>query len=368
MTSSRSLRVARSGQIRSKHYAKKTAGGRGGAPAKKSAKKPAKSAKKPITGQSKVMKYKNFLKTDSKGGLVIDIDAVKAAQANASKAKPKLKAAVAQNNHAPSSVSHQFEDPAVVEERNRMANMPPPPPPQQFQQPQGMYGQYQQMFGIQQAQVSNQQPQQSQQMPQQGIDYQMYGSYGGIGGPPPMGGVYDYNSNVMVQPVQPDPARRPQLGGVLMPNELPGAGLGSPGSAGGSSGVNGANGDFMSIIGALKTEEMIALACGGAGFLLFIVVIIVIIIRFKKKQQKKKKKSQDTAREDWKASQDTLSPPPGYQHSYSSKDPAHIARIQGRQLPPPPPLSFTQSAGVTGMTTASGTYMSDERPSMRHKD
>ena len=79
-----------------------------------------------------------------------------------------------------------------------------------------------------------------------------------------------------------------------MPNELPGAGLGSPGSAGGSSGVNGANGDFMSIIGALKTEEMIALACGGAGFLLFIVVIIVIIIRFKKKQQKKKKKSQGT--------------------------------------------------------------------------
>ena len=76
-----------------------------------------------------------------------------------------------------------------------------------------------------------------------------------------------------------------------MPNELPGAGLGSSGS-GGSSGVNGANGDFMSIIGALKTEEMIALACGGAGFLLFIVVIIVIIIRFKKKQQKKKKKSQ----------------------------------------------------------------------------
>jgi len=364
--SSRSLsRVARSGQIRSKHYAKKTAG-RGGAP-KKSAKKPAKSAKKPVTGHSKVMKYANYIKTDSKGGLVIDINAVKAAQANASKAKPKLKAAVAQNNHAPSSVSHQFEDPAIVEERNRMANMPPPPPPPQFKQPQGMYGQYQQMFGIQQPQVSNQRPQQSQQNPQQGsMDYPMYGSYG-VGGPP-VGGVYDYNSNVMVQPVQPDPARRPQLGGVLMPNELPGAGLGSPGSAGGSSGVNGANGDFMSIIGALKTEEMIALACGGAGFLLFIVVIIVIIIRFKKKQQKKKKKSQDEAREDWKASQDTLSPPPGYQHSYSSKDPAHIARIQGRQLPPPPPLSFTQSAGVTGMTTASGTYMSDERPSMRHKD
>ena len=67
---------------------------------------------------------------------------VKAAQANASKAKPKLKAAVAQNNHAPSSVSHQFEDPAIVEERNRLANMPPPPPPPQFQQPQVKIGHF----------------------------------------------------------------------------------------------------------------------------------------------------------------------------------------------------------------------------------
>ena len=77
-----------------------------------------------------------------------------------------------------------------------------------------MYGQYQQMFGIQQPQVSNQRPQQSQQVPQQGMDYPMYGSYG-VGGPP-VGGVYDYNSNVMVQPVQPDPARRPQLGGETL--------------------------------------------------------------------------------------------------------------------------------------------------------
>ena len=38
-----------------------------------------------------------------------------------------------------------------------------------------------------------------------------------------------------------------------MPNELPGAGLGSSGIGGSS---DGANGDFMSIIGALKTEEM----------------------------------------------------------------------------------------------------------------
>ena len=40
-----------------------------------SAKKPAKSAKKPVTGHSKVMKYANYIKTDSKGGLVIDINA-----------------------------------------------------------------------------------------------------------------------------------------------------------------------------------------------------------------------------------------------------------------------------------------------------
>jgi hypothetical protein len=316
----RSIRLARSGQIRSKHYAGNNKKAKKFGGPKKSAKKP---AKKPVTGHSKVMKYANYIKTDSKGGLVIDINAVKAAQANASKAKPKLKAAVAQNNHAPSSVSHgnhQFEDPAVVEERNRMANMPKHPPPQQqapqqYQQQQGqqgMYGQYQQMFGLQpqQPQVSNQRPQQSLQMG--GMDYPMYGN----NGPPGMGlygGAYDYNSNVMVQPVQPDPARRPQVGGVLMPNELPGA---APGP---SANQNASNGDIMSIIGSLKTEEMVALACGGAGFLLFIVVIIVIIIRFKKKQQKKKKKSQDEARTDWKASQD-MDPPPGYQHSYSSKE------------------------------------------------
>ena len=34
-----------------------------------------KSAKKPVTGHSKVMKYANYIKTDSKGGLVIDINA-----------------------------------------------------------------------------------------------------------------------------------------------------------------------------------------------------------------------------------------------------------------------------------------------------
>ena len=47
----------------------------------------------------------------------------------------------------------------------------------------------------------------------------------------------------------------------------------------------------MSLIENLSTQEMVALACGGAGFLLFVVVIIVIVIRFKKKQQQKKLKN-----------------------------------------------------------------------------
>lgn len=47
----------------------------------------------------------------------------------------------------------------------------------------------------------------------------------------------------------------------------------------------------MSLIENLSTQEMVALACGGAGFLLFIVVVIVIVIRFKKKQQAKKLKN-----------------------------------------------------------------------------
>jgi hypothetical protein len=54
--------------------------------------------------------------------------------------------------------------------------------------------------------------------------------------------------------------------------------------------------------------------------LLFIVVIIVVIIRFKKKRQKKNKKAQDDARNEWRATNDTLSPPPGYQPSYSAKE------------------------------------------------
>ena len=72
--------------------------------------------------------------------------------------------------------------------------------------------------------------------------------------------------------------------GVLQPHELPGSQVKAPAPASNS-------GDIMSLIENLSTQEMIALACGGAGFLLFIVVIIVIVIRFKKKQQQKKLKN-----------------------------------------------------------------------------
>lgn len=49
---------------------------------------------------------------------------------------------------------------------------------------------------------------------------------------------------------------------------------------------------FLGFFSTLSTEEMIALACGGAGFLLFIIVIIVIIFKLRKKAKRKKKKTQ----------------------------------------------------------------------------
>ena len=64
----------------------------------------------------------------------------------------------------------QWEDPAIVEERNRQANMATVTHPPQFQAPQGqqgMFNQYQQMFAPQQPQVSNQVPQMPNQIPQQ---------------------------------------------------------------------------------------------------------------------------------------------------------------------------------------------------------
>jgi len=364
----RAARVARSGQIRSKAYAKKagfkpkgparkTAGGGGGKSKKKTPE---------ITGRSRVQKYGNFITLDKNGGMVIDEAALAAAKAAAPLRKAKAKGANLKS--APAAEGSQWEDPALVEERNRMANMANMPQQQQPQVPQqvGMYGQYQQMFGLS--------PSPNQAGPPGAFpDYGMYGqgqpgAHGGGAYP----GYGDYPMgpgapSVVAQPVQKESWRKPPSGGVLMPHEVPGA---PPGVRGGHAQAPQQNGDLMAIIGQLKTEEMIALACGGAGFLLFIVVIIVVIIRFKKKRQKKNKKAQDDARNEWRATNDTLSPPPGYQPSYSAKDPEHLARIQGRELPPPPALSFTQSAGppLTGMTTASGTYMSDERPSMRHKD
>jgi hypothetical protein len=310
------------------------------------------------------------LKTDKNGGLVIDADAVKAAQA---KVKAMPKKPVGRNKSAAkggggggggvhvAAGGSQWEDPALVEERNRLANMASQPALPQYQAPQGqqgMFNQFQQMFAPQQPQVSNQVPQMSQQAPPGMPMYgdQMYGS------PPSMYGDYGYPAGVQVQPVgggEEEWSRAP-VGGVLQPHELPGSQAQAPAPQSNS-------GDIMSLIENLSTQEMVALACGGAGFLLFIVVIIVIVIRFKKKQQQKKLKNKDAERKEWQANNEPLPPPPGYQPSMSSKDPAHIARIQGRQLPPPP-LSYTQSAGApTGMT--SGTYIStDERPSMRHKD
>ena len=48
---------------------------------------------------------------------------------------------------------------------------------------------------------------------------------------------------------------------------------------------------LLGFFSTLSTEEMIALACGGAGFLLFIIVIIVIIFKLRKKSKRKKKKA-----------------------------------------------------------------------------
>lgn len=373
--------MATSGRIRSKSFLKKSTGGKSPSKAKKGG-PPKKKKPKEVSGPVKVQKYAHFLTTDKNGGLVIDAEKVKAAQA---KLKSSAKKPIGRNKSAAkggggggggggshvAATGSQWEDPAVVEERNRLANMASQPAPPQYQAPQGqqgMFNQFQQMFAPQQPQVSNQVPQMPlNQMPQQqgmpmygdsmygGPAPSMYGDYGGYGGQ--MG-----PAGVQVQPVGggDDEWSRAPVGGVLQPHELPGSQVKAPAPASNS-------GDIMSLIENLSTQEMIALACGGAGFLLFIVVIVVIVIRFKKKQQQKKLKNKDAERKEWQANNEPLPPPPGYQPSMSSKDPAHLARIQGRQLPPPP-LSYTQSAGApTGMT--SGTYISsDERPSMRHKD
>ena len=141
-------------------------------PGKKSKGKPKKA--KEVTGPVKVQKYAHFLKTDSNGGLVIDTEKVKAAQAKL-KTMPKKRVGV-NKSAVKGAASHvaaggsQWEDPAIVEERNRQANMATVTHAPQYQQPQGqqgMFNQYQQMFAPQQPQVSNQVPQMPNQIPQQ---------------------------------------------------------------------------------------------------------------------------------------------------------------------------------------------------------
>ena len=109
--------------------------------------------------------------------MVIDAEKVKAAQA---KLKSSAKKPIARNKSAAkggggggshvAATGSQWEDPAIVEERNRLANMASQPAPPQYQAPQGqqgMFNQFQQMFAPQQPQVSNQVPQMQNQMPQQ---------------------------------------------------------------------------------------------------------------------------------------------------------------------------------------------------------
>ena len=155
---------------------------------------------------------------------MIDADAVKAAQA---KVKAMPKKPVGRNKSAAkggggggggvhvAAGGSSWEDPALVEERNRLANMASQPALPQYQAPQGqqgMFNQFQQMFAPQQPQVSNQIPQMSQQAPPgmrlstvlflinvfEGMPMygdQMYGS------PPSMYGDYGYPAGVQVQPV-----------------------------------------------------------------------------------------------------------------------------------------------------------------------
>lgn len=389
----------------------KSAGGGGGS--KKPAAKKGKSAPAKVTGYSAVAKYKKFIKMDKAGNMVVDKDAIALAKANMSRvpvktksaSKPSAKAgrgAMAAgagaamgaavggpdswksdpNDSRNAPPAPEMIDPKLIEEQNRLrnaANVPQglPQQPQQNlqfpQQPMGMgmpMGQGMGMgmpMGQQNYMFPGQNPMQQNSYNDQYsglIDYQnpQDYAYGPMAGQSPGQG-----------PGQAEPQaderggvdwRRPNQNalGVIVPDEFA-----STESADSDDGLLG----FFS---TLSTEEMIALACGGAGFLLFIIVIIVIIFKMRKNTKRKKKKSQDSERVQWKQSNPQQNgPPAGFQqHSYRSlpgeKDPDHIARIQARNLPAPP-LSFSQSAGQTGITNASGTYISsDERPSMRHKD
>lgn len=316
-----------------------------------------------ITGQTNVAKYKKFISADSQGRMTIDQSKlaaaakVGAAAGGKPKSKAKLKSAGApageswRNDPNDSRNNEDFQkmDPRIVEEQNRLRNAPAPtaPPmmpamhlamPHNLQQQNSMQQHYQQqMF--------------SEQFEPFYPDYPSYGA-GGVVEIPFSRGVGDWK--------KPNQASL----GVLTPEDIAAP---TPATSGSSDGV-------LTFFSTLSTKEMIALACGGAGFFLFIVVIVIIIFKVRKRKQKRTKKQKDADRAAWVSrEQSALSEAPAGFQPYRTlptgeKDADHIARIQARNLPPPPALSFTQSAGVTGTTTASGSFMTDDRPSTRHRD
>lgn len=320
------------------------------------------------TGHASVGKWKKYINIDAKGGMQVDksaIDKLKAAQKSAAARKPigKNKSAGGvpggpeswRNDPNDSRNQPVHPDPSLVEEQNRLRNQANVPP--QFMIPQNVHqnNAMQQNYAVS---MFNAPPPPSSD----GSDY----AYGMMDYPPVQPN-YDYTPNMPSQSRGGVDWRRPNQNqlGVVTPDEFVNTESTQPEPEEG----------LLGFFSTLSTEEMIALACGGAGFLLFIIVIIVIIFKLRKKSKRKKKKAHDNERSAWvnrSQSNASNSPPAGFmQHTYRTlpgeKDPDHIARIQARNLPAPP-LSYTQSAGVTGITTASGTYMSDDRPSMRHKD
>lgn len=343
----------------------------GGPKKKKAPGKTAKSSAKAkpvgtITGQTNVAKYKKFISADSQGRMTIDQSKLAAAAkvgaaVGKAKTKAKLKSAGGANsneawrndpNDSRNNEDHQKMDPRLVEEQNRLRNAPATPPPapvmhypimpQNLQQQNAMQQHYNQQMHAEQFEPFN---------PPAYPDYMAYEA-GGVVQIPLSRGVGDWK--------KPNQASL----GVLTPEDLGGSATSPPGN----------NDGVLTFFSTLSTKEMIALACGGAGFFLFIVVIVIIIFKVRKRNQKRTKKQKEADRAACVSREQsaTSEPPAGYQPyrtlPNAEKDADHIARIQARNLPPPPALSFTQSAGVTGTTTASGSFMTDDRPSTRHRD
>lgn len=270
-------------------------------------------------------------------------------------------------NDSRNQVQKNVPSPAHQEAMNRQANQLAAPPPfiPQFQQPQ-QFPPPQQFPAQQFPGVGYGPPQVMLKNP--GLDYQTndYQSYN----PSP----YD---NRPMQPQQSPPQH-------VQSDAINGLGVLSPDDFNPEieNSENQSDGSLMGFFTNLKTEEMVALACGGAGFLLFMIVIIIIVIKLKKRAIRKRKKTKDAARSAWvernvpRQNAMGIPPPSGFRPSTIKSLPGEktaneIARIQSRRLPEPP-ASFTQSGrlttALTGATTASGTYVSEDRPSMRHKD